>query len=64
MLKARDVIFNRKDLLPFFMQIFTMMEFFYKSLVYRIKLSEAFYYDATWNGNKCPGEKHRKEKIN
>ena len=47
---ARDVIFNINDPLPFFMQTFTLGEFFWQSLKYRINLAEAFYYDASWGG--------------
>ncbi len=48
--QSKDIIFDRKDPLPFFAQILTLIEFFWISIVRKIPLKEAFYIGNAWNG--------------
>lgn len=44
-----DVVFCKKDLKPFFMQLFVFTDHILKCVKYKLPISEAFIYDLNWN---------------
>jgi hypothetical protein len=48
--KGKDVINRQDDPKPLKKQFHSLIEFFYLSLKYRVKLSDAISYDIAWNG--------------